>query len=68
MKNKYVVLVSDSLMGVHPKHYFTSYSFLREYLERLDALNRQYSGEITFYCTVYHRDFKNKEWVCIGGF
>lgn len=67
-RQRFVVLVTDSLMGVHPRHEFTSYSSLHEYLERLDALNRQYSGQITFYWSVFRRDFKNKEWVYIGGF
>lgn len=67
-RQKYVVLVSDSLMGVHPRHYFMTYNELLEYLDRLDNLNRKYSGEITFYWSVYRRDFKAKEWVYMGVF
>ena len=68
MKEKYVVLVSDSLMGVHLRHYFTRYGDLREYLNRLDGLNEKYRGEIIFYWSVYRRDFKNKKWIYMGGF
>ena len=65
-KQKFRVFVWNSLFGEHLARDYSSYKELCMYLERLGAYNR--SHNLNFYWSVYRRDFKNKEWVYMGGF
>ncbi len=64
IKEKYCVIVWDSVFGLHPNKYLYSYKDLCEYIERY---NDNHIG-VKFLYSVYRRDFKNKKWVYMGGF